>query len=133
MKNKIISHVRYTDSSPYIRRTATGVWLWNSGYHRDDDEQLSSPMQGFGHTALSGTGLNDGADFNPSIQVPPTKALVRRKHAVRLPVEPVLHLKLVVRAVALRCVVRLSHPSCARFRAHRIVYFCSAPPPSHLA
>ena len=65
--------------SPVAIPDSGGVWLWNSGYHRNQRRDPldplkvvqsralrgveQSPMQGFGHTALSGTGLNDGADF----------------------------------------------------------------------
>ncbi|CAE8585441.1 unnamed protein product [Polarella glacialis] len=41
---------------------AKSQWDYNSGYHRPPGA-TSSPLLGFGLTALSGTGLNDGGDF----------------------------------------------------------------------
>ena len=43
-----------------------GLWSFNSGYHRPaagSSSGRSSRLLGFGHTALSGVGLNDGGDF----------------------------------------------------------------------
>eukprot|EP00756_Hemistasia_phaeocysticola_P054437 Hpha_TRINITY_DN30363_c0_g1::TRINITY_DN30363_c0_g1_i1::g.146901::m.146901 len=45
--------------TPIMRRVG---WKYNSGYHREGVGG-QSPLLGFGHTALSGTGLNDGGDF----------------------------------------------------------------------
>ena len=39
-----------------------GLWAYSSGYHRLPDAK-SARVHGIGHTALSGTGLNDGGDF----------------------------------------------------------------------
>ena len=43
-------------------RARNGLWAYSSGYHRPR-EATESRMYGIGHTALSGTGLNDGGDF----------------------------------------------------------------------
>ncbi|KAJ1447959.1 glycosyl hydrolase family 92-domain-containing protein [Pelagophyceae sp. CCMP2097] len=49
--------------SPILLPHRGDVWAYNSGYHRLDGETASQPFVGLGHTALSGTGLNDGGDF----------------------------------------------------------------------
>ena len=48
--------------SPVAIPPSGGLWLYNSGYHRVKGRAWSH-FAGFGHTALSGTGLNDGGDF----------------------------------------------------------------------
>ena len=48
--------------SPILEPPRGMLWHYNSGYHVEPGA-TSSRARGMGHTALSGTGLNDGGDF----------------------------------------------------------------------
>ena len=48
--------------SPILEPPRGMLWHYNSGYHVEPGA-ASSRARGMGHTALSGTGLNDGGDF----------------------------------------------------------------------